>query len=49
MIYFTNLNIIDFVVRSISSQDIIQAVKKSFDKVPKITEANWFNEIIESL
>lgn len=46
---FTNLNIIDFVVRSISSQNIIQAVKKSFDKVPKITEANWFNEIIESL
>lgn len=46
---FTNSNIINFLNNSINSDKIIAKVKESFEKVPKITEANWFEEIIQSL
>ena len=46
---FTNTNIINFINSSVSSTKIIGAVKESFSKVPKITESNWFDEIINNL
>lgn len=46
---FTNSNIINFINNSIYSDKIINTVKESFGKVPKITEANWFDEIILNL
>ena len=46
---FTNTNIINFINNSISSTKIIDAVKESFGKVPRITESNWFDEIINNL
>lgn len=46
---FTNENIISFLNNSINSRKIINAVKDSFSKVPKITEADWHNEILANL
>lgn len=46
---FTNANIIDFINKSVSSINIINEVKKSFAAIPKITESNWHEEIIDSL
>lgn len=46
---FTNENIIGFVNGSISANKIIERVRESFSKVPKITETNWHNEILSSL
>lgn len=46
---FSNENIIKFLNNSVHSSQIIEAVKESFNKVPKITESNWFNDIINSL
>lgn len=46
---FSNSNIISFLKNSVHSSRIIEVVKESFSKVPKITEFNWFDDIIKSL
>lgn len=46
---FTNENIIHFLKTNVSSSAIIKVVKESFMTVPKISKANWHQEIIEKL
>ena len=46
---FNNANIIYFLNNKVSNVKIINTVKESFMKVPKITEVDWFDQIINSL
>ena len=42
-------NIISFIRKNVSMEKIINSVKDSFSKVPKITESNWYTDIIHNL
>ena len=42
-------NIISFIRKNVPMEKIINSVKDSFSKVPKITESNWYTDIIHNL
>lgn len=46
---FTNCEILQFLEKDISHETIISNVKKSFAKVPQITDVKWHEEIVASL
>ena len=46
---FTNCDILRFLEKDISHENIISNVKKSFAKVPQITDLKWHEEIVASL
>lgn len=46
---FTNSNLIKFLCNDVDSNAIIKIVKESYLKVPKITQNNWHQEIIDQL
>lgn len=46
---FTNCDILDFLEKNIHSTQIVNEVKKSFAKVPQITDTKWQQEILSAL
>ncbi len=46
---FTNRQLLSFLKSSVSHSAIIEKVKQSFQKVPRITDTKWHEEIIDSL
>lgn len=46
---FTNANIINFLEGNIQFSTILDKVRESFKKVPKITESDWHSQIIDNL
>lgn len=46
---FTNAHIIGFLEGEVETHTILERVRDSFKKVPKITESDWHSQIINSL
>lgn len=46
---FTNQEIVRFLVDNINSEDIIKETKKSFDTIPKITDTQWRERIMDKI
>lgn len=46
---FTNSNLIDFLEKDVEKDLIVEATKKSFSKVPKITDKNWYDDILSNI
>jgi len=46
---FTNANMIRFLEQGTDSTLILEKVKESFGKVPKITESDWHSQIVDNL
>ena len=46
---FTNSNLVAFLEKNISKDSVVSATKESFSRIPKISDATWHNEILNSL
>lgn len=46
---FTNQEIVRFLIENVDSKSIINATKQSFDKIPKLTDTQWREGILENL
>lgn len=46
---FTNAQVLSFLREGVSRQQIIQSVRSSFQKVPRITDIQWHQEILSTL
>ncbi len=46
---FTNREILNFLKKGIARTRIIEEVKKSFEKVPQITDSKWHEDILSAL
>lgn len=46
---FTNKEILNFLEKNVYYKDVVKAVKESFEKVPKITDVRWHEEIMSTL